>query len=163
MLVTLIAAVAENRIIGREGDLPWRLPDDLRRFKRVTTGHVVIMGRRTWESLPGLLPRRIHIVVTRTPGYRADGCLVVGSPDAALKAVDAPEFMIVGGETLYRTMLPRADRMYLTLVAASVEGDASFPAWDDGSWRETSRAHRRSDDRNPYDLTFLTFERTRPD
>jgi len=159
-LVTLVAALAENRVIGRAGALPWHLPADLARFKALTLDKPIVMGRRTWESLPGLLPRRAHIVVTRNPDYRALGCLVVPSPEAALAAAAAAEVMIIGGARLYETLLPRAGRMHLTLVAAAPEGDAHFPAWDPASWREVFRLERPRDVRNPYDLTFLTLERT---
>jgi dihydrofolate reductase len=118
------------------------------------------MGRRTWESLPGLLPRRTHIVVSRDRSYRAPGCLVVGSPAEAVAAVcQAPEVVVIGGERLYGAVLPMAHRMYLTLVAAITEGDAYFPAWDPEEWREVSRQLRPRDERNPYDLTFLILDR----
>ncbi len=155
--------MAENRVIGHQNRLPWHLPADLAHFKRLTLDKPIVMGRRTWESLPGLLPRRTHIVVTRDPDYRAPGCLVVASPEAALAAVDAPEFMVVGGARLYATMLPSASRMYLTLVAARVEGDAFFPPWHHACWRETLREARPRDERNRYGLAFVTLERIRPD
>lgn len=160
----MIAAMARDRVIGRENRLPWHLPADLAHFKRLTLDKPVVMGRRTWESLPGLLARRTHIVVTRNPGYRAEGCLVVTSPSQALAvAGDAEELMVIGGAQLYRSMLPLAGRMYLTFVEASVEGDARFPEWDPACWRETSRERRPPDERNPYELTFVTLERTRAD
>jgi dihydrofolate reductase len=162
-LVSIVAAMAENGVIGHKNRLPWHLPADLAHFKRLTLDKPIVMGRRTWESLPSLLPRRTHIVVTRNPDYRAPGCLVVASPEAALAAVDAPEVMVVGGARLYATMLPRASRMYLTLVAARVEGDVFFPLWHRACWREMSREERLRDERNRYDLTFVTLERVRPD
>lgn len=161
--VSVVAAMAENRVIGRANRLPWHLPADLAHFKQLTLDKPILMGRRTWESLPGLLPRRTHIVVTRDPSYRADGCLLVRSPEEALTAVIAPEIMVVGGEGVYRTMLSQARRMYLTLVEAEVEGDAQFPEWAPACWCEISRQERPRDDRNPYDLTFLTLERVSPD
>lgn len=162
-LVSIVAALAENRAIGQGNRLPWHLPADLARFKRLTLDKPIVMGRRTWESLPGLLPRRTHIVVTRDPFYRAEGCLVVPSPEAALAAVSAPEVMIVGGEQIYRATLPLASRMYLTLVAVRLAGDAFFPEWQPDRWKESAREEHPRDERNPYDLTFLTLERIRPD
>lgn len=159
-MITLVAALARNRVIGRDNRLPWHLPADLAHFKRLTLDKPILMGRRTWESLPGLLPRRTHIVVSRDPGYRAPGALVVGSPQAAIAAAGAvSEVMVVGGAALYAALLPSAGRMELTLVEADLEGDAWFPEWDPGEWCEASRAHRAWDARNAYDLTFLRLER----
>ena len=160
-LVSIIAAIAENRVIGRGNRLPWHLPADLARFKRLTLGKPIVMGRRTWESLPGRLPGRRHIVVTRSPGYEAEGCLVVPSPRAALAAAgDAPEVMVIGGAGLYREMLPLAGRMYLTLVRVGIEdGDAFFPEWDERRWRQVQREDLQRDERNPLDMRFLTLER----
>jgi dihydrofolate reductase len=164
-LVSIIAAIAENRVIGRDNRLPWHLPADLARFKRLTLDKPIVMGRRTWESLPGLLPQRRHIVVTRSPGYEAAGCLVAPSPLAALGAAGgAPEIMIIGGARLYRETLPLAGRMYLTLVRARIEdGDAFFPEWDERCWVQTEREERRRDERNAFDMVFVTFERTSRD
>jgi len=159
-MLSLVAAVAENGVIGRANTLPWRLPADLAHFKRITLDKPIVMGRRTWESLPGLLPRRQHIVLTRDPDYCADGCLLVPSLDAAIAAVGAiPELMIVGGASLYAEALPRAQCLYLTLVHASVDGDVSFPNWDPVQWLEVSRAERAADERNPYGMTFLELRR----
>jgi dihydrofolate reductase len=163
-LISLIAALAENRVIGRDNGLPWHLPADLAHFKRLTLDKPIVMGRRTWESLPGLLPRREHIVVTRKPGYEALGARVVGSPgEAVAAAAGAPEVMVVGGAALFRALMPRAHRMYLTVVAARVEGDVLFPEWDPACWREVERTARPRDQNNPFDLTFLTLERIAPD
>ena len=161
MLVTLIAAVAENRIIGREGDLPWRLPDDLRRFKRVTTGHVVIMGRRTWEAGGGRpLPGRRNVVVTRQSGYAADGAEVVRSLEAAfdLAAGEARVYVLGGGE-IYAQALPRADELDLTIVHAEPEGDARFPEWDPADWTETWSERHEADERHAHAFTFRTLVR----
>jgi dihydrofolate reductase len=158
--ITLVAALARNRVIGRGNRLPWHLPADLAHFKRLTLDKPIVMGRRTWESLPGLLPRRTHIVVSRDRSYRAPGAFVVDSPEAALAAAGAvPEVMVVGGAALYASLLPRAGRMELTLLEAEIEGDAWFPEWDPEQWREVWRARRAWDARNAYDLTFLRLER----
>ncbi len=159
-LISLIAAVAENRAIGIDNRMPWHLPADLRHFKALTVGKPIIMGRRTWESLPGLLPDRPHIVVTRKPDYRAEGCRVVHSVDAALAAAgDAPEVMVVGGAELYSALLPRADRLYLTQVETTVAGDAFFPDYDPAQWRVTAQERHAADARNPFAYRFLTLER----
>jgi dihydrofolate reductase len=160
-IIAIVAAMSENRVIGRGNRLPWHLPADLVHFKRLTLNKPIVMGRRTWESLPGLLPHREHVVVTRDPDFRAPGCLVVSSPAAAVRAVEAPEIMVVGGEQLYRAMLPMAQRMYLTLVAVRLQGDAFFPQWDPACWREVSREERARDENNENDLVFLTLERIR--
>jgi dihydrofolate reductase len=159
-LISIVTAMSENRVIGRGNRLPWHLPADLAHFKTLTLRKPIVMGRRTWESLPGLLPQRTHIVVTRDRSYRARGCVLVTSPEEAIAAAGAaPELMVVGGAELYREMLPLAQRMYLTLVAARVEGDAFFPDWDPAHWHEVAREERLHDQLNRYDLTFLTLER----
>lgn len=161
--ISIIAAMDEERVIGIDNRLPWRLPADLQHFKRLTLGKPIVMGRKTWESLPGLLPDRPHIVISGNPDYRAPGCRVVSSVAAALAAAgDVDEVMIVGGANLYAQLLPRADRLYLTRVHTRVEGgDAWFPTFDGSEWRETARSRHRADDRNPFDYTFLTYERIR--
>lgn len=159
-IISIIAAMAENRAIGMENRLPWRLPADLQHFKILTVGKPIIMGRKTWESLPGLLPDRPHIVVTGNPHYTAQGCVVTHSIEEALKAAEeVDEVMIVGGAAFYEQMLPKADRLYLTLVHTEVEGDAFFPEYDPARWREISRQHCLADEKNPFDYTFLSFER----
>lgn len=159
-IVTLVAAMARNRVIGQGNRLPWHLPADLAHFKHLTLDKPIVMGRRTWESLPGLLPRRTHIVVSGDPRFRAPGALVVDSPEAAVAAAGAvPEVMVVGGATLYAALLPSAGRMELTLVEAEIEGDAWFPEWEPAQWRECWRERRPRDARNAYDLTFLRLDR----
>lgn len=158
--ISLIAAIAENRAIGIDNRLPWRLPADLRHFKRMTLGKPMVMGRKTWESLPGLLPGRPHIVVTGNANYQAEGCTVAHSIEQALLAAgDVDEVMIVGGATFYQQMLPRADRLYLTLVHTRVEGDAFFPEYVAAQWRASEREYHSADAKNPFDYTFCTFER----
>ncbi|MES9814488.1 MAG: type 3 dihydrofolate reductase [Candidatus Thiodiazotropha sp.] len=159
-LISLIAAVASNGVIGVDNGLPWRLPADLQHFKSLTMGKPIIMGRRTWESLPGLLPGRRHIVVTAKRDYRAVGCELVHSVDEALQvAGEVPEVMIVGGGGLYRQMLPRANRLYLTRVAADVAGDAFFPEIDWSEWQEVSRDSHPADERNQFAYTFVVLNR----
>lgn len=159
-IISLIAAMAENRVIGRNNGLPWRLSADLQHFKALTMGKPMVMGRKTWESLPGVLPGREHIVVTGDRRYRAEGCRVVHSIDEALEAVaGVPEVMIVGGALFYRAMLPLAQRMYLTLVHAQVEGDAWFPPYDERQWQEVEREHHLADERNHHPYSFIRLER----
>ncbi|MGD9169804.1 MAG: type 3 dihydrofolate reductase [Candidatus Thiodiazotropha sp.] len=159
-LISLIAAVANNGVIGVNNSLPWRLPADLQHFKSITMGKPMVMGRLTWESLPGLLPGRRHIVITHNRDYRADGCEIVHSVDEALKvAADAPEVMIVGGGGLYRQMLSRAERLYLTRVDVDLAGDTFFPEIDWREWQEVSRDPHPADERNQFAYTFIIMER----
>ena len=161
-LLCLVVAVADNGVIGHRNRLPWHLPADLAHFKRITLGKPILMGRRTWESLPGLLPQRHHIVLTRDPDYRAQGCTLVGSLDEAIAAAgDAPELMVVGGATLYAETLPLASRLYLTQVHVQAEGEIRFPLWDPGDWLEISRVEWAADERNPLPMTFLSLQRVR--
>ncbi|NCC29525.1 MAG: dihydrofolate reductase [Gammaproteobacteria bacterium] len=156
----LVAAIADNGVIGRENRLPWHLPADLGHFKQLTLDKTIVMGRRTWESLPGVLPRRRHIVLSRDPAFGPGGCLVVDSLDAAIEAAGpVPELLIVGGAALYAETLPRADGLYLTLVHAAVEGDAWFPRWDPADWAEASRVERPADECNAHAMTFLELRR----
>jgi dihydrofolate reductase len=156
----LIAAMARDRVIGRENTMPWHLPADLAHFKRHTLDKPIVMGRRTWESLPGLLPRRRHIVISRDPGFAPAGIDVARSPREALViAGPAPEIMIVGGASIYADLLPKASRMLLTLIDAAIDGDTRFPKWSEDDWRETSRQHHACDAENAYDLDFVTLER----
>jgi len=162
--VSLIAAVARNGTIGRAGGLPWRLPDDLRRFRRLTTGHHVIMGRRTHASIGRALPDRTNVVVSRNPAYRADGCVVVPSLEAALDAARAAgeeEAFVIGGAEVYAAALPRADRVYLTEVEADVDGDVAFPELEASEWLESAREPHRSDERHAHDFTFRVLDRRR--
>ena len=158
--LSIIAALSDNRVIGRDNQLPWRMPADLAHFKRLTMGKPIIMGRRTWESLPGLLPHRTHVVVTRDRDYVAEGGFVVHSIEEALGfAGDAEEMMIIGGANLYAQTLPLASRMYLTLIHEQVDGDAHFPDYPETLWREVSRKAHVSDDRNPHAYSFVEFRR----
>ena len=159
----VIAAVARNGVIGRDGELPWRLPDDLAHFKRTTLGHCLVMGRKTWESLPGALPGRRSVVVSRNVAYRADGGVVVPDLDAALAEVarvSGERAMVVGGAEIYALALPRAQRMWLTRVDAEVAGDVRFPEWDETGWRRVaSRAHA-ADARHAHPFTIEEWART---
>jgi len=158
--IALIAAMTENRVIGRENRLPWRLSADLRRFKSLTMGKPVIMGRKTYESIGKPLPGRSNIVVTRDRDYRAQGCRVVHSLEQALEAAAGhDEVMVIGGAQLYRQTLDRAERMYLTLVKTELDGDTLFPQIEMRHWRELERESHRADEKNEYDYDFVTLER----
>jgi dihydrofolate reductase len=156
--LALIAAVARNGVIGGGNTLPWRLPADLKRFRALTTGHAVIMGRRTWESIGRALPDRQNIVVTRQPGYAAQSALVKSSLDEALRAaaLPAPVFCIGGGE-LYALALPRAATLHLTEIDRDFDGDTRFPDFDRAAWREAARDEHHSPEGFAY--AFVTYER----
>jgi len=157
-VLAIVAAVARNGVIGANGGLPWRLPDDLKRFRALTRGHAVIMGRRTWESLPGPLADRQNIVVTSHASYAAPGALIVPGLDEALAAVDlpAPAFCI-GGAVLYRDALPRATTLHLTEIAHDYAGDTHFPPFARDAWREVAREPHVAADGLAY--AFVTYER----
>ncbi|MDP2133557.1 MAG: dihydrofolate reductase [Sulfuritalea sp.] len=160
-LLTLIAAVARHGVIGIANRLPWHLPADLRHFKALTTGHAVIMGRKTWESLPEKfrpLPGRHNIVVTRDAAYRAAGATVANSLPAAVAAANGDEAFVIGGAELYAAALPLADRLQLTEIDASFDGDTYFPAVDPGQWREAARETHRGDEGFGFDYAFVTYE-----
>lgn len=158
--ISIIAAMGQNRVIGRGSDLPWRLPADLRQFRALTLGKPVIMGRRTYESLGRPLPERDNIIVTRNPDFRAPGCRLSHGLEQALALADGvPEAMIIGGANLYAQALPLANRMYLTLVHAWFLGDTRFPAYDETEWRLVDSQRRGPDDKNAYACSFVRLER----
>ena len=155
MTVSLIAAVAANRAIGKGGALPWRLPSDLRRFKRLTMGHAIVMGRRTFDSIGRPLPGRTNIVLTRDPAWRRDGVETARSLDDALAKAGEGEVFVIGGGEIYAAALPRASRLYLTLVPRAVEGDAFFPEYDPAGWKEVEREELT----DPEPHSFVVLER----
>jgi len=158
-MISIIVAAAENNVIGRQGELPWRLSDDLRRFKAVTLGKPIVMGRKTYESIGRPLPGRQNIVITRQPGYAAAGCDVVTSADAAIAAAgDADEIMIIGGSEVYALFLDMADRLYLTRVHANVDGDAFMPDIDADAWQLVSDERQSAGARNEFDFSFRLYE-----
>jgi dihydrofolate reductase len=158
--LTLIAAVARNGVIGRDGGIPWRLPGDLPRFKRLTLGHPVIMGRRTWASLGKPLAGRRNLIVSKTLRPAPDGTEVFESLRQALAAcADAAEIFIIGGTQLYREALPLAQRLLLTEIDANIEGDAHFPAWDRTRWRVCQRETHPASADNPLPFAYVDYER----
>ena len=159
MNVTLIAAIAQNGVIGREGQLPWRLPDDLARFKRLTTGKTVVMGRKTYESIGKPLPNRTNLVLTRTLA-EIPGCTIVRTVEAALAAcAHEPELWVIGGEAVYAAFLDRADALELTHVEAEVEGDARFPPVDPARFRAVREERHEADARHAHAFRFVRYER----
>lgn len=166
MRIALIWAMSENRVIGRDNKLPWYLPNDLKYFKQITSGKPVIMGRKTYDSIGRPLPNRTNIIITRDTGFSAAGCQVVHSLDEALKLAEAQlavnggeEVVVMGGAQIYAEALPRADRLYVTLVHAEVAGDALFPAIDFDAWQEQSREDFAADGPNPYDYSIVIYDR----
>jgi len=160
MRISLIAAASANNVIGNRGELPWHLPRDLKRFKEVTTGKPIVMGRLTWESIGRPLPNRQNIVVSRNPDFEAPGCDIVASPDDAVDmAGRVDEIMIIGGGQLYREFLPRAQRIYMTRVAVEIAGDTHFPELVDSEWRETSREAFAIDSKHAYAIEIFQLDR----
>lgn len=159
--LSAIVAMAENRVIGKNNQLPWRLPADLKHFKALTTGHPILMGRKTYESIGKPLPHRTNIILTRDASYQAPGCQVVTTIKAAIAQATAEghsEIFIIGGAEIYRQLLPDIERIYLTIVHETFEGDAFFPELP-AAWREIKREEHTKDADNPYDYTFLTLEK----
>lgn len=162
MRISLIAAASENNVIGRDGGLPWSLPDDLRYFKEKTLGHPVITGRKNYASIGRPLPERTNIIVTRDAHFSAEGCRVVHSLEDAVevaKQEDPEEIFVMGGGEIYALALPMADRVYLTRVHAEIDGDTYFPELDSEQWAEVSTEEHVADDRHAYDFTILVYDR----
>lgn len=162
MDLSIVVAVADNGVIGIDNRLPWRLPADLQHFKRLTMGKPILMGRKTHESIGRPLPGRDNIVLSRQPGYRADGCHVVGSLDEAIQLVAADggrEIMVIGGAALYAQALPRAQRIYRTRVVGDFEGDTRLPDLPADGWEIIASERRPADEANPHDCVFETLVR----
>ncbi len=165
-LIVLVVAIAENGVIGRKGDLPWRIPDDLKHFKAVTMGKPIVMGRKTFESIGNPLPGRANIVITRDKNYRAEGVLIAASLDAALDIAakeaehsGAREIAVIGGSAIFAETLPRADRIELTEVHARPEGDVTFPAYAREQWRELRREGPLRGPNDEHAYSIVTLER----
>ena len=162
MSISIIVAASENDVIGTNNTLPWHLPADLAHFKRVTLGKPVLMGRKTFESIGRPLPGRRNLVISRTPGYQAEGIEVVGSIEAALALLAnsaVAELMVIGGGHLYAEMLPSANCLYLTRIDLAVEGDTRFPAFDDGQWQRIDSESHPADEKNLHPYSFETWQR----
>jgi dihydrofolate reductase len=159
-MISIIVAMSTNRVIGADGELPWKISDDLKRFKALTMGKPIVMGRLTWESIGRPLPGRQNIVITRQAGLVAEGCDVVASPAAALEiASDAKEIMIIGGSQIYELFLPKAARLHVTQVHAEIDGDAFFPPINEAEWRLTDTEAHAASEANEFAFEFRTYAR----
>ena len=160
-MIASIFAMSENRVIGRDTQLPWHLPADLKYFKVVTTGHPIIMGRKTFESIGKPLPNRTSIIITRQPGYTQPGCLVVNNVPAAIAAAQKVDetIFIIGGAAILQQALPYIDTMYLTLIHEVFAGDTFYPEIDPTEWREVSRENHVPDEKNAYAYSFIRLQR----
>ncbi len=160
MIVSLIAAMDRNRLIGNNNQLPWHLPADFAHFKAVTMGKPILMGRKTYESIGKPLPGRTNIVISRNADLKIDGVNCVTTFEQVIAAIpEADELMVIGGSSIYEMLLPRVDRLYLTYVNATFDGDAWFPEFDMDQWREVDSVTRLADEKNAYDCRFVTLER----
>lgn len=162
MTVSLIGAASDNNVIGQLGQIPWKLPDDLKYFKEKTMGKPIIMGRKTFDSMGKPLPGRTNIVVTRRQDLKLEGVLITDSLESALKLAEKEkpeEIVVIGGGEIYRQALPHASRIYLTRVHTTVEGDAFFPEFSEDEWELLSEEKHEKDARNEFDYTYLTYER----
>ncbi len=160
--VTLIAAAGENNELGKDKDLVWHLPDDFKRFKKLTTGHTIIMGRKTFETFPQLLPNRKHVIITRKQDYNPEGTIVVNSLEKALeKAKEDPQPFVIGGGEIYKLSMEKADRIELTRVHGTFEADTFFPEIDGKKWKLVATETHPKDERHDYAFTYLTYERAR--
>jgi dihydrofolate reductase len=167
MKISMIAAMSKNRVIGRDNDLPWHLPDDFKFFKETTRGHHVLMGRKNFESLPHKfrpLPDRVNMILTRNEVLKIPGTLIFNSISEAIEHASGNnerELFIIGGGEIYQMALPFADKIYLTEIDAEIEGDTFFPDFEAAEWKETSRNHHNKDDRHNYSFDFVVYERVR--
>ena len=159
-MITIIAAIAKNNALGKDNKLIWHIPADLKRFKKVTVNHHVIMGRKTYESLGKPLPNRTNIIITRNANFKAEGCVVVNSLQDAIEATKEDKSpYILGGAEIYKQAILIADKLDLTFVHHNFEADAFFPEIDKTIWKETLREDFKANDKNKYDYSFVTFER----
>lgn len=157
MTISIIAAMGKNRVIGKGNSLPWNLPEDMKRFRELTLGKPVVMGRKTFESIGKPLPNRKNIIITRDKEYNAGGCIVVHSADEALKAAgESMEIMVIGGEQIFREFLPKADRLYLTFIDKDFEGDSFFPEYNKNEWKAIKKEEHSN---NQYRFAFVDLEK----
>ncbi len=162
MTISLVVAAATNNAIGKDGKMPWHLPNDLKHFKNVTWGMPVVMGRKTFESLGKVLPGRKNIVITRQPGWKAEGTVTVQKIEDALfvaKETDAKEIMVIGGGEIYKALFDKAKRIYMTRVDAEPEADTFFPAIHPDQWHLVSQKNHEADEKNDYNYSFQVWER----
>lgn len=162
MIISQIVAVAENKVIGKDNDLIWRVPADLRYFKETTSGHHILMGRKNYESIGRPLPNRTSVIITRNKDYQAEGCIVVNSIEEALKVAKAngeTEAFIIGGGEIYKSSLQQTDKIYYTEIHETFDGDTFYPELDKTTWKETAREKHLKDEKNPYDYSFVVYEK----
>jgi len=161
MIISIIVAMGKNRVIGNKGKLPWHMPADMKYYRDKTKGKPIIMGRKTFESMGSKpLPDRTNIIITHDQDYKAEGAIVAHSADEALKAAgNTEEVMIIGGSHIYKEFLPKANRIYLTIIEGEFKGDAFFPEYDITEWKEISYEEHERDKDNPYDYRFVVLER----
>lgn len=157
-MLNLIVAASENNVIGKDGDLPWSLPDDLQYFKKVTNGHPIIMGRKCYESIGRPLPGRQNIIISRQSEYAIEGCDIAGSLEEALGTAEGKEVFVIGGGQIYEQALPHVDRIYLTRVHTEIDGDVVFSQLGD-EWKEISAERHEADERHEYAFTFVVLEK----
>lgn len=162
-MISLVVAMTENRVIGRDGGMPWRLSHDLKRFKKLTMGHHLLMGRKTYESIGRPLPGRTTVVISRTASYDDPSIRCARSLEQAIEfAREDEEIFITGGAQIYELALPLVGRMHVTKIHCQIEGDTYFPAVDWEQWQRVDQEHHTADDKNDYDYSFLTYERSKP-
>ena len=160
MIISLIVAMDENRVIGYKNKLPWNLPSELKYFRETTKGKPVIMGRRTFESIGRPMPERLNIIVTRDKSYKADNCIIVDSREDAIKAAKgSDEIMVIGGAEIYKLFLPIANRLYITKVHGSFDGDTYFPEFNENEWVKVREKFVEKDNENEYSYTVIVLER----
>ncbi|MDT0641474.1 dihydrofolate reductase [Zunongwangia sp. F363] len=159
-MLTMIAAAAENNALGKDNDLVWHLPDDFKRFKKLTSGHHIIMGRKTFESFPNLLPNRTHIVITRNQSFKPEGAIVVNSLQEALEAAEADQQpFIIGGGEIYKMAIDKAEKIELTRVHGTFDADTFFPKINEEEWKVSSEEFHEKDAKHQYSFTYITYER----
>lgn len=164
VVISAILAMSENRVIGLDNQLPWHLPADLKHFKTLTTGHPIIMGRKTYQAIGKALPNRTNIILTRDATFTAPDCIVTTSAEEALesaKEIETVEIFIIGGAEIYKIFFPYIQRIYLTQIHQQFEGDTYFQALNPNEWREVARADHVADEKNPYAYSFVALERRR--
>jgi len=156
-MINIIAAMSRNRVIGNKGELPWKLPEDMAYFTKVTTSFPVVMGRKTFESIGRPLKNRTNIILTRDKSYQKDGCIVLNNVEDVVKNFSKENLMVIGGEEIYRQFLPYTERIYLTLIDKDFEGDTFFPDFDKENWIKKSEEKGIKNNENPYDYYFQVF------
>lgn len=157
-MISLLVAIGKDRVMGKDNDLPWHLPEDLKWFKKVSMGHTIIMGRKTYESIGKPLPGRKNVIVTSDKSYEAEGCIITHSIDEAL-GQGGDEQIVIGGAKIFEQVLPRAGRIYLTYIDAEFDGDTYFPEMKEKEWEVTSKEKGIKNEKNPYDYYFMVYER----